>query len=359
MSNREKQLIGVVAVLLVLVALYFAAYKPMLNKRIALEEEIDSLTVTATELRKEYEQLPVYKEGILAAQKNIKAIEGNYPAGLSQEAAFKLIFDIEEDFETMQFEDVTFSGKEVLSYSDENNDENTLFATKQTMTSNFVMTYDTLKEFLAFIRDYPNRTVLSDINLNLIEDKKEIGFTLSANSYAIEGGGRAYTKPTFSEVPLGKDQLFDTPRVEDLPDILLDDQPRDPKSDFFISLSPVQADIAAQIIGLSTDNNQSTYVENDLNDVVQAIIRIYEENGDYFVNYDVGGSYRSGIPFDLGDALELDLYSTARVDENDAVGMTLTVFNETDYILYINMKEEDEDQPRFRVNVSEGKVKMK
>lgn len=356
MNNREKQLISLVVVLLVVLAMYYGLYRPLTNRKLELESEVASLTTTVQELRVEYEKMPVYKQGILDAEASIKRIQGKYPVGLSQESAFKLIFAIEDEFEDVVFENMSFSPLEVLSYSDENNDQATLRSVKQVLTSSLQLTYRDLKDYLSFMTTYEERTVLTNLNMSLNEEDGTINTSITMNQYAIVGGEGVYEVPAFDQVPTGKEVLFDAEGVEvqDEQPVLV--RPRDERGDLLLTLKPVQADVEAQIIGLAEDDTQISFVKQDINDNATGILRIYQSEGVYYANYDIEGIYKEGNAFELGQVLEMDVYASDRIDELDLAALTLEVINETSATFYINMKQEDLNKPRLTVNVSQGKV---
>lgn len=359
MSNREKQLIGLVVVLLALLVMYYSLYRPMTNRRDQLESDIAALESQLVDVRAEYEKMPEYKEGIVMAKANIESIEEDYPTGLSQESGFKLVFDIEETFDEFIFANMNFSTVETIRSSDDKNNENTLYGLKQVLSSNLSFEYDELKDFLAFINEYPQRTVLTSLNMSLNEENGEIESGVILNQYAISGGDREFIVPEFEKVPTGKEQIFEAPDLKPSSNSNSnggDSRPTDPQADLFVTLKPTQSDIEAQIIGLTGDDTQQSYVKQDFNDTAYAILRIYQSNGQYYANYDIEGVYKEGNVFSVGNALEMTVYSTLRLEDNDRAGMALTVINETGSTLYIDVRDDDPNDPRLVVNVSKGKV---
>ena len=361
MSDREKQLVGLVLALLVLLASYYLIYKPIINEKIELEDELVLLNEEVEVLRAEYDKLPEYKEGIKEAQNSVKVVEKRYPAGLVQESAFKLLFDIENDFEDIEFTEAAFSMVESLAYSNELDAANSVQAIKQTITSSVELPYESIKELLTFIYDYEDRTVLDGFTLSMNKESGLIGMNLNMNMYALKSNEREFTPPTFEGVPMGNATLFspDASAASDDLDSSGNKVLKDDRGDLFITLKPVKADIEAQVVGLTADNIQKSYVKTDINGAVEAILRLYVRDGQYYANYDVDGIYKTEQAFVLGDALEVDLYSADRLDEFDLVEMNLTIINESPSTLYINRKEEDTEQPRLNVVVQEGLVEFR
>ncbi len=354
MNSREKKLITLVLFLLVLLVLYYLVYRPIKNEERKLESEISSLQQELDDLRVEYDKLPEYRESILLAQENIEWILEKYPSGLTQEDAFFLLFQVENEFDDIKIETLDFTDVEILNYSDENNDENTARSLKQSVGTSLKFEYSDLKRFLRFIESYDDRIVLEGLTLNMEPEDDLMSASILVNMYAIASESRPYEPPTFDPVDIGNPDPFIAGEANESEEVVV--RPTDGDGDFFIRLKPTESDIDAQIIGRRNDDNQSTYVRSDLNQEVSAIIRIYEENGQYLANYDVQGDFVEAVLFELGQVLEIDLYSSSRLGADDLSAMILTVFNQTEEILYLNTIEEDATNPRLKIITSEGKV---
>ncbi|MDF1617028.1 hypothetical protein [Petrocella sp. FN5] len=355
MSNRDKRLLGILGIAIIGLILYYAMYRPITIKKQALEEEMVAIEERAATLRVEYEKMPFYLEETEVAQTRIEEIQEVLPAELTQERAFKLLFDIEDTFSDINFGNVTFSNVETLAYSNEENDGTTEMAIRQNVVSNLDLSYTDLKAFLRYIGNYEDRTVLTNLSMNLLEEENKITTTLVMNMYGLVGAKREVEPVIFDTVPKGKIQPFDSPNLRITPQTVTN-RVSDGTGDLFIALKPTRADGYAQVIGLTNDPGQRSYVTGDVDGVVQANLRIFIENGNYYATYVMNGITKSRQAFEVGQALELDLYASKRVDANDLVGMNLTIVNQTQLPLYINKIEEDPTNPRLNIVSTEGEV---
>ncbi|VDN49374.1 conserved protein of unknown function [Petrocella atlantisensis] len=355
MSNRDKRLLGILGIAIIGLILYYAVYRPITIKKQALEDELVTIEERVATLRVEYEKMPAYLEETEAAQTRIDEIQEVLPAELTQERAFKLLFDIEDAFSDINFGSVTFSNVETLAYSNELNDATTEMAIRQNVVSNLDLSYTDLKAFLRYIGNYEDRTVLTNLSMNLLEEENKITTTLVMNMYGLVGQDREVEPVIFNTVPKGKAQPFDSPNLRVTPQTVTN-RVTDGTGDLFITLKPTRADGYAQIIGLTNDPGQRSYVTGDVDGVVQANLRIFIENDKYYATYEMNGSTMSRQTFEVGQALELDLYASNRVDANDQVGMNLTIVNQTELPLYINRIEEDPTKPRLNIVSTEGNV---
>jgi len=355
MSSRDKRLLGILGIAIIGLILYYAVYRPITIKKEALEIEMVAIEERVAILRVEYDKMPMYLKETEAAQTRIGEIQEKLPAELTQERAFKLLFDIERAFSDINFSNVTFSNVETLAYSNELKDATTEMAIRQNVVSNLDLSYKDLKAFLRYIGNYEDRTVLTNLSMNLLEEENKIATTLVMNMYGLVGANREIEPVIFDTVPKGKVQPFDSPNLRITPEAVTN-RVSDSNGDLFITLKPTRADGYAQIIGLTNDPGQRSYVTGDGNNVVQANLRIFVENGNYYATYVMNGITKSRQTFEVGQALELDLYASNRVDANDLVGMNLTIVNQTQLPLYINKKEEDAAKPRLNIVSTEGDV---
>ena len=355
MSHRDKRLLGILGIAIIGLILYYAVYRPVTLKKQAIEDELVAIEERVATLRVEYDKMPFYLEETEVAETRIIEIQETLPAELTQERAFKLLFDIESAFSEVNFGSVTFSNVETLAYSNELNDETTEMAIRQNVVSNLDLSYTDLKAFLRYIGNYEDRTVLTNLSMNLLEEENKIATTLVMNMYGLVGANREIEPVIFDTVPKGKIQPFDSPNLRITPETVTN-RVTDGTGDLFITLKPTRADGYAQIIGRTNDPGQGSYVTGDGNNVVQANLRIFVENGNYYATYVMNGVTKSRQAFDVGQALELDLYASNRVDANDLVGMNLTIVNQTQLPLYINKIEEDPTKPRLNIVSTEGEV---
>lgn len=357
MSEQRRKLLIVVMLLLIGVLAYITLYAPLMSKKEALELEITTLETELNELSLNYEQMDQYKAEIVEANKRNEEIRAILPADLSQERAFKLLFDIEEAFNTVELVVVKFSEIEPILYSNELSDETTEVGIKQTISSTMNLSYSKLKEFLRFISDYKDRTVLDNLAIVLNVEDGTVGITLSMNMYGLMAAGRESEVIKFEDVPVGTGNLFGSPYGVSMDE----EKPShmgDSNDDLFIVLKPLKSDGYAQVIGLTGDASQTSYVKTDLNSTVNATLRIYVKNNNYYADYGINGLIKQGQEFELETALELSLFASERLDDDDRADMNITIMNETDQILYINTMEEDQENPRFNIVSKEGLVSV-
>lgn len=360
MSERDKKLLLVLGVLLLIVAVYYSGYRPLVKREKAIEQEIGALEAELTQLRADYEKMDQFQLEIKEGRLEIEEIQKSFPGLLNQERAFRFLFDVEAYFEDIDFTSVSFSNISTVFSSDDRNDENTIRLISQEIFTSIDAEYDIVKEFLEFVNDYPDKTVASNLSLTLNEEDGLINTSFVLTMYALEGESIPKIDVEFDPVEIGNPIPFNSPNVDI--ELEQDDEieyPTDGREDLFITIKPQDADGFAQTIGLVGNPTKSSYVESDENAAQAAILRVYEENGQYYWNYDIGGTFKERQAFDLGSIIEIVVYSSERINANDRVTMNTTIINQTDIPVIISVIDEDQANPRFNLVSTEGEVIVK
>lgn len=358
MTSRDKKLLMVLGVMFVLLIYYYAVYKPLDNKQNSLEIEISTLQGELNILDMEYIKKDRYLEEIEAAKARIEEIDEVLPSDLEQERAYKLLFDIEDTFETIHFGNVAFSEMETIGYSNEANDETTEVGLRRTMTTQINTDYGTLKDFMRFIYEYPERVVLTGLSMSVDEETGGIGTNLFLNQYGLFSASRPYEPVEINEVPVGNPVPFKsvTGNVAVVTETVNN---RDTVEDVFVIISPTTSDDFAQVIGLGKDATQTTYVKTDENALVTGSIEISQDGDTYYASYSLNGIQSGRRSFVADEFLEIRVYSSNRVGDNDNSAMNLTIKNTTNQVVTVSYASEDRNNPRLNIVATEGNVVIK
>lgn len=359
MSNREKRLLLFVVVGLVLVLGYYFVYNPIIQKTEALKTEIGTYETELIQLRAQYNSRERYEEEIQLALAMMEDVEKSLPPDLQQERLFKLVFDIENRFPEIKMDSISFSEPVLLLNSDENADENTLSAFRRAITTSADFEYGDLKEFLGFIYNYKTKTVLNNMNLVLNEETGMVNMTIGLNMYGLTGGERTAETIYFDDVLYGNPLPFDSPNIDwDSLGYEQIDYPSDYQADLFLAINPFYSDGFTHSIGKVVDSNRSSYIEHKTNEELAGSIRIYNEGEKFYVNYDVDGVFKERQEIEVESALELIVYSSSR-GEDDNAAINLTIYNQTERTLYIDVVSDDLTNPRFKYSIGQGEVVVK
>lgn len=355
MSSREKRLIVIVVIGLVLVLGYYFIYNPIIQTTNRYKTEIATYEGELIQLRAQYDNRERFEEEIENEKKYIEGVQEILPPDLAQERAFRLIFAIEEAFPDIQFDAITFGVLELLSNSSED-PATALSAIRRTVNTETDIEYEELKDFLKFVYEFEDRTVLNNLNMVLNDETGLVNVTISLNMYGLVGGERVPDELRFDDVDYGTDILFGSPNIDwDTLGITQEKRPSDAQADLFISLKPIDSDGFTHVLGKVIDSGERSYIKHETNESLNGVLRIYSEGDQYLANYEINGLNLERQVFDVETALEMDVFSSSR-GEGDNVALNLSIYNQTDVTLFIDVKSDDSVRPRFNATINQGEV---
>ncbi len=225
LSNRDKKLLLILGILVVVLIPVFFVFKPYSEKAAALKEENATLKARLDELEVLYKNKDSYLESIGKMDEDSTAIMSGFDEGLNQENIIMFIHRSEDDIpfiiEKMVFSDaVTTVLKAPTTDAEGNRTEGLSFVSKQTSVE-FNTTYQGLKNYLASIRDNADRMNLSALTVEYDEGTGRLtgGFTLT--QYAFVGDGRTYEDAGIPSLERGNDSIFGHYISDEFIDILI------------------------------------------------------------------------------------------------------------------------------------------
>ena len=159
-----------------------------------------------------------YIKGINESTEKIQSVLNKYSAGNTPEKNIMMAMLMEERVEirlpnlsftqpgvitSVQMPIVTesASGKYTIQYYDVN-------LLKETMTTNYVCTYEQLKKMIDFINAYPERMNIEAITIAYDSETKGLKGNLTLNLFAVTGTGKDYQPPKIDDLSVGKDNIF-------------------------------------------------------------------------------------------------------------------------------------------------------
>ncbi len=399
MKSREKTLLLVLGVLLIGTAFYYLVYSPIDSKGNELRRNIASIKSQISEIKTTHDKEIIIKE-IEKLKLSNDVILNKYPSLLTEENPMRLFIDMEKEIEDVKFNDITFKPIQILKIADENYVEkaNTvadnnyknkfsecdfnnkkldkdIIADKEGLESGelkekdvsfcqsvefgVIVNYENLKKILDYINSYHIKTVVDDISIRKEDEDGVLGVNMNLRMIGISSSTNT-NRPSFDSVPKGRDELFEP--SEDKSSLSMSmfydklndkNTPRDERGDLFININPVSSDDTAQKVGMLPEKELDS-IRLDENKVVQVDITVLKEDDKYIARYYMNGITKKAF-FERGNAIEVDVYSSLRDGDNDKSGVILNLRNDIDEILYINVYDDDKDNPRFDTGITEGK----
>ncbi len=187
--------------------------------------------------------------------------------------------------------------------------------------------------------------------------------SLVLTQYAIAGGDRKFNNVNITNVLNGTDNIFhsgifsggENLSTENGDNIIVD-------YDYYFSLQADGSDMDSVVFGPKNDSTGSATVSAADNEMQDAYVRFFGENGEYYVQYSVGdkkypaAAYDDGQLMLPGEELSMLVISSKRSGNDDKSGVNATIVNDTDMTLKIKIANEDGGNPRFVLKDYTGDV---
>lgn len=230
------------------------------------------------------------------------------------------------------------------------------------MTLAYECTYDDLKKVLAYLEENGKKATVKSMSFAYSESTDIVSGTMQMSLYAITGSDREVNDVKINDVAVGTDNVFasDTFISSNVDGSyrqrIINDY------DLYMIMNKAGSDMSTMAVGMSNDPSNETAVATDNNGVADVEIRVTGKNGEYKVSYKIGSdvypaeNYNEGAPLICGDTLDMLMISQPRGTGNDATLANVTIINESDKPLNIAVINDDEENPRIKIEKTQGTV---
>lgn len=386
LTERDKTLLFILAVICILCLPYFFAIQPYTEKTHQLENEVKELQMRKNQLLELESRREEFTEGIQKAKESREELLTRFPSQLPQEGSILFLHNTEERipitlsqvaFEMEEMQIIT--GNEAASQENaagqeadgsgasqsgvETGSESTATVSNLAgacASSQIIYSagYKNLKDFLEFILNHKDRMVISSLNAVYSADMNVVTGNLTLRQYAIKGGDRAPVQVAEPDVMHGTSNVFmQASGIAPSGEIVAQE------ADFFLMLSQPEADIEAAIFGKSKEGSEETYLTSGVNDRQEMAISFKGSDGEYIANYQIGDEKYSangeGIVFEKEGDIVFEVISSPRVGDTDKVAASLDIINKTDRTVIVVVKNEDGENPRVTIAGKTGTVTVK
>lgn len=128
--------------------------------------------------------------------------------------------------------------------------------------------------------------------------------------------------------------------------------------DFMMLVRSSTSDLPSVTVGKALDESRESYLFTDNNEVEEVKITLTQKEEKYYYQFETSqGTYPQGEEVKeftpINETIELQVMSESRQGTTDEVGVKLHIFNETDLVVNVEIKDDDLTNPRVKV-VSEG-----
>lgn len=409
MSKREKVLIIILALLIIVYGYYEYIYKNQISKinelktqKVTLENKLNFLNNMIADLDKNESDFKILNSKIQDTSKIL------YPY-ISQEKIITELDKIitnsniigafnfsevsvqpiknnnkEEDKKTKEsflqptvdeYNNITDNTKKNIG-NNKNEDENKTYSNndlnieQMQATLSFRGNYNSIINLIKNIESNSKKIFITNINLNQ-SDKNEISGSCQLEFYAIPKidnyvEDEEYIKWNYNE-NYGKANPFDGGNSINISNTIEESSIIKKNSyDFVMSVRSMNSDLPTIMLGKANDNSKNTYVYADSNSKENVEIVITKENNNYYYKYKTSrGSFPiqyngNGVKFQpLNEYISLKIYSNKRLNNDDNAGANIKIINKTDKIINVEIESDDTLNPRINISGEGSSINVK
>ncbi len=402
MSDRDKKLLIYLGALIILAVAYFLVGKPFLDKLDDVNYEKSQLQNELNEKRDLIARQDEFIKGIEEANAEMQNIIDQFPEDNTDEKSLMFISHAEQDIPAwvaqIKFAETSENSIESASEQEAQAEAEAVAAAEGEEVSEaapeaaaveesalkdligrnteiglkFMVKYKGFKDWIAYIRDYEDRMVIKEMEVEYDGAADLVEGTMTLSQYALLGPGRELP-PVETEISnLGKDNVFIldgySPSILDLigqmaSDLVesimggIDGTLSNEEENYFINVTAGTDNSSAKTVGRAKDPSGTTYLTSDKNEKESVTFTLKGSDGRYHAEYEMGGYSVKDDDFqkDAGHVV-LRVISSERKDGNDKSAISLHLKNDSDMPLVVNVQNDDPNSPRVEIIDTEGDV---
>ncbi len=270
-------------------------------------------------------------------------------------------------------------GKDVSKESKEDiNRENQKIVKVDKMTVNIVFQendYNEVMNFLTQLELQEKRIVIDNIAIQMEEN--QLSGIIALDYYSIpkiikedEGYNDWYIYGNYGvEDPFTYFEGYDTNRETSSSnnDTTYDNETTEKVDqevfDFYMGLRSITADLPTVVIGKQNDVYGKSYIYGDNQGIEKVEFKFVKKEGNYYYSYrtqiqSLPHNYEEEmLPFTpRGENIVLSIMSSLRKEKSDASGVYLSLINDTDLKLIIDVDKDDPTKPRINIAKKQGNI---
>ncbi len=366
-SERDKKLLLILAFVAVAILPYFLLTQKVMEKNTQLAEQNGRLKERKSELQGYALNQDTYISESERMLSEAQEILNAFPSAYTQENDLMFMYGIERripiELRQISFgDDLTAQQEEKEKTEEEKNiaddgteiTEETKKSSAGSMTEiiatsqyTFFSTYEGLKAYLNYIKNYKSRMVIG--NLAAKGDGDFISGTFTLTQYALTGTGRENYDFKAPEYRQGSSNLFLAANgmfeeVEDNENYV---------ADFVIRLSSAEAGGDTVMVGKNGDPDRETFLTSKDNEGKEITISFTGSDGNYDATYSIDDESNDDEPvsFSADGVIYVDVISSKRTSEEDIVEAVISVLNASDVRVIVHVLN-DPEPPDTRVRFS-------
>lgn len=226
--------------------------------------------------------------------------------------------------------------------------------------------YKAIKDVVSYVDTYSDRMVVDSIEIAYDAESDLYTGEMNLMCYAIESEDRPERKIELDDVEIGVDNVFQGGNGSGTSgnDSSLNKYDENDGAaitssyDFYAMINPSGSDVSAKVVGQNGAGKEASVISNSDNTVSTLSFEFYEKDGKNYCKYTLDNSTSYEAEVTSAEDIKLLLQSSARKDENDKVGIRVTINNTSSLPVYVKVSGDDVESARVTVASKTGSVKV-
>ena len=226
--------------------------------------------------------------------------------------------------------------------------------------------YASLKDVVKYVNEFDSRMTIDTIEIAYDADSDLYGGALNLMLYAVMSEDRPETSMDMNDVEIGTDNIFQGAVGSGSSSVVSTMTKYDENEgaaiessyDFYAMLNPASSDVSAKVVGQNGAGKEASVISNSDNDVTNLSFEFYEKDGKNYCKYTLGDSVSYEAEVTSAEDIKLLIQSSARKNDDDKVGVKVSIRNTTDLPVYVKVAGDDSVSPRVKIANKSGAVKV-
>lgn len=229
----------------------------------------------------------------------------------------------------------------------------------------YVGSYDGIKDVVNYVDTYSDRMTISSIGIEYDAENDVYTGEVEMYCYSIEGEDRPERTVDLNDVQTGVSNIFNSgASVSTTVEATLskyDDTEGsaiETNYDFYTMLNPASSDVSAKLVGQNGTGKEASVISNTDDSVSTVTYEFYDKDGKTYCKYTLDNSESYEAEVTSAEDVKVLIKSSARKDNDDKVGVRVTINNSSKLPVYVKVSGDDSVSPRVTIAGKSGSVKV-
>lgn len=225
--------------------------------------------------------------------------------------------------------------------------------------------YDAIKDVVNYVDTYSDRMTINSISIEYDSENDEYTGDVEMYCYSIEGEDRPERTVDLNDVQTGVSNIFNSgASVSTTVEATLskyDDTEGsaiETNYDFYTMLNPASSDVSAKLVGQNGTGKEASVISNTDDSVSTVTYEFYDKDGKTYCKYTLDNSESYEAEVTSAEDVKVLIKSSARKDNDDKVGVRVTINNSSKLPVYVKVSGDDSVSPRVTIAGKSGSVKV-